>query len=415
MFELGKKISLIILLLLLVGGGFFVGFYFGENSIPEIDKVTELDNKETGKTEIVDFSAFWKAWNVINEKFVPTEDASLADTNERVWGAISGLADSLKDPYTQFFPPEDAKIFTENINGEFGGVGMEIGRRDGLLIVISPLKGTPAERAGIRPGDIIFQIDGEPSAEIGVDKAVQLIRGEVGTSVDLTLLREDMSDPIEVTIIREQIQIPTIETELVQNVFVIRLFNFGAPSSALFRDALQEFSDGGTDKLIIDLRGNPGGFLEASIDMASWFLPSGKTIVTEDFGDKKEKIAHRSRGFNVFNENLKLVVLVNGGSASASEILAGALKDHGVALVIGTKTFGKGSVQELVPITEGSSLKITIARWLTPNGVSISAGGVAPDIEVEFSPEEAERGEDPQLDKAIETLNKDDFFELLKK
>lgn len=414
MSKLKNKFFPLLLSLLLMGGAFFVGFYFGENSTPSIEKVTELNNKELGKPESVDFSAFWKAWTVINEKFVPTTDKSKsASAEEKVWGAISGLANALGDPYTQFFPPEESKIFTENISGEFGGVGMEIGRRDGLLTVISPLKGTPAENAGIKSGDIITKINGETSAELGVDKAVQLIRGEVGTSVDLTLVREEENEPIEVTVVREKIQIPTLETDEIDNVFVINLFNFSAPSAELFKNALEDFSKSGTDKLLIDLRGNPGGFLEAAIDMASWFLPSGKTVVVEDFGENKEETVHRSRGFDIFNDNLRLVILVDGGSASASEILAGALKDNNKAVIIGDKTFGKGSVQELVSIADGSSLKVTIARWLTPNGVSISENGIEPDIEVKFSPEEFEAGKDSQMEKAIDTLNREDFFNLI--
>ena len=191
-------------------------------------------------------------------------------------------------------------------------------------------------------------------------------------------------------------------------MFVIRLFNFSAVSPHLFRNSLREFINSGSDKLVLDLRGNPGGFLEAAVDMASWFLPLGKVIVREDFGNADingaEPRVHRSKGYDVFDDDLKMAVLINQGSASASEILAGALSEHGVATLVGAQTFGKGSVQELVDITGETSLKVTIARWLTPKGASISDGGVAPDVAVEFTLEDLEAGRDPQLEKAIEIV-----------
>jgi carboxyl-terminal processing protease len=185
---------------------------------------------------------------------------------------------------------------------------------------------------------------------------------------------------------------------------VLELYNFSAQSPRLFRNALRDFVASGSDKLIVDLRGNPGGFLEAAVELASWFLPPGKPVVIEDFGKQGERRVHRSRGYNVFNENLKMVILINNGSASASEIFAGALREHGRAKLVGTQTFGKGSVQELVKITPETSLKVTVARWLTPNGVSISEGGLTPDIEVKMTPEDAKKKRDPQMEKAIELL-----------
>ena len=188
------------------------------------------------------------------------------------------------------------------------------------------------------------------------------------------------------------------------DVFIIRLYNFSANSPSLFRESLREFAVSGKDKLILDLRGNPGGYLEAAVDMASWFLPAGKVIVREDFGKKAEPVVYRSKGYDVFNESLKMVILVNAGTASASEILAGALSEHGKAKLVGEKTFGKGSVQELVKVTSDSSLKITVARWLTPNGVSISKNGLKPDIEVPITKEDLENKRDVQIDKAIQLL-----------
>ncbi len=353
----------------------------------------------------VDFDPLWKSWQVLEDKFVPATTTEIATDEEKVYGAIEGLTDSFGDPYTVFLPPADAEIFEEDISGSFGGVGMEIGIRDSTVSVISPLKDTPAYRAGIQAGDKIIRIDETSTEGMTIDEAVKLIRGEVGTSVKLSLLREDTDDLVIAEVVRAIIQIPTIESEIRDDgVFVIRLFNFSAISPNLFRDALRSFILSGSHKLVLDLRGNPGGFLEVAVDMASWFLPTGKVIVTEDFGENESSRAHRSRGYDIFNDNLEMIILVNQGSASASEILAGALREHGVATIVGEQTFGKGSVQELVDITQDTSLKVTIARWLTPNGTSISDGGLTPDVEVEMTREDVEAGLDPHLDRAVEIL-----------
>ncbi|MFT5352162.1 MAG: carboxyl-terminal processing protease, partial [Candidatus Paceibacteria bacterium] len=238
-------------------------------------------------------------------------------------------------------------------------------------------------------------------------EAVSKIKGEKGTEVVITVAREGVAETIDISITRDNIKIPTVDTELRSDgVFVISLYNFNANATNDFRRALREFMLAKTDKLILDLRGNPGGFLTAAIDISSWFLPAGKIVVKEDFGGKEDEEVFRSRGYNIFNDNLKMAILVNGGSASASEIVAGALQSHGIAELIGTNTYGKGSVQELMDITEETSLKVTIARWLTPNGKSISDGGLSPDIEVEFTNEDFEAKKDPQLDAAIDYLLK---------
>jgi len=412
-----KRILISVFVLVAIGGSFFAGVYAGYEGKPEIEKVTALFGKEEMKPATVDFEAFWKAWNVINEKHVAND--SMTD-QEKVWGAIEGLAASLDDPYTVFFPPEEHKMFESDIKGEFQGVGMEIGIRDNILTVIAPLKDTPAERAGMRPGDMVIKIDDTISSDLTIDEAVRLIRGPKGEEVVLTVIREnDGTEPVEISIVRDVIKIPTAATAVLakdgsvvedsqkasdNDVFTISLYNFSAQSANIFRESLQEFVDSGKTKLILDLRGNPGGYLEAAVDMASWFLPEGKVIVRESLSDGEEGRVYRSKGYNIFNDNLEMVILVNSGSASASEILAGALSEHGIATIVGTQTFGKGSVQELISITDETSLKVTIARWLTPNGVSISKEGITPDIEVEITTEDFEDGEDPQMARAIKIL-----------
>lgn len=395
---LKTKIILTLAGLVLVAGAFNLGLDIGESRALQAAAVPETLNG-------VDFSPFWKTWSVLNERFVQASTTAATSTDqEKVWGAIQGLTDSFGDPYTVFLPPEEKEMFEDDIRGNFGGLGMEIDVRDGVLTVVAPLADTPAARAGIRAGDKVIKVDGAATLGLTTDQAVKKIRGEVGTAVKLTLSREGR-EPFELNLIREVITIPSIKTELLPNkVFVITLYNFSAPSANDFRQALREFLKAKTDKLVIDLRNNPGGYLESAVDIASWFLPQGKLVVTEDRRGHGEGKVYRSRGYDIFNDKLKLAILVNGGSASASEILAGALKEQGRAVLVGEKTFGKGSVQELVPITSDSTLKITVARWLTPNGISLSAGGLNPDVVVKLTEADVKAGRDPQLDKAVELL-----------
>ncbi len=387
---------------------FFVGVYYGYENRPAVESITALYNKEDLKPAEVDFSLFWEAWKVLDDKYVDTHVGTTTKAvtdQEKVWGAITGLASSLGDPYTVFLPPEEKEQFESDIAGNFSGVGMEIGIRDDQLTVISPLPDTPAKRAGIQAGDRIIKIDDLVTADTSVDEAVKNIRGQKGTAVTLTILREGEAKPLEITIIRDDIKIPTIETEeLESGVFWLRLYNFSAQSPNLFRNGLQEFINSKSDKLILDLRGNPGGYLDAAIYAASWFLPDDAVVVIEKRGNGDKEVLHYSRGYNIFTDKLKMVILVDQGSASASEILAGALREHGVATLIGQKTFGKGSVQELISLSDDTSIKVTTARWLTPGGHSISENGLEPDMAVELTREDFEAGRDPQLDRAVEYL-----------
>lgn len=397
--SLGKKWH-IILSIILVAGIFYAGFAIGSSKSGRV----ALE----GESQLADLSSFWKVWEILDDKFSSASTTLPKVTSkEKVYGAIEGLTASYGDPYTVFFPPVESKAFNEEISGTFGGVGMEIATQDGTLTVVAPLKGSPAERAGVKAGDKIIRI-GETSAEkLSSDEAVKLIRGEEGTKVSITFFRKGVKDPIDVDLIREKIEIPTIATKKTEEgVFVISLYNFSAVSPNAFKGALREFVESDTDKLVLDLRNNPGGYLEAALDMASWFLPAGKTVVTENFGEKSNKEPHiyRSKGYNVFNDNLKMVILVNGGSASASEILAGALSEYGKAVLLGENTFGKGSVQELVDVDDKTSLKVTVAHWFTPNGKSISNGGLKPDVEVRLTEENTKNGRDPQLEEAVKYL-----------
>ena len=349
---------------------------------------------------------FWAAYQILNQNFVVTHSSSTFPTKQKqVYGAIAGLAASFGDPYTVFFPPADAQLFKEDISGSFGGAGMEIDANSkGQVVVITPLKDSPASKAGIHPGDIIRMIGTTSANGISTSDAVKLIRGPKGTPIELTIERQGETKLLTISIVRDTIQIPIINSyKRDDGIFVIELYSFSENSADLFRTALRTFVQSGSTKLILDLRGNPGGYLEAAVDMSSYFLPVGDSIVTEDFKGKQDNVVHNSRGYNIFanNKNFKMAILVNQGSASASEIMSGALQQHGVAKLVGTRTFGKGSVQQLMDLGGGAQLKVTIARWLTPNGSSISDGGLQADIKADRTDDDLKNKRDPQTDAAV--------------
>jgi carboxyl-terminal processing protease len=366
------------LLLIIVSGAFFVGTRYG--TMQHRMRVSEADLIIENPPAEIDMTLFWRAWNTLAEKY-PFENPTL---EEKIYGAISGLTTAYEDDYTVFLPPQEAKFFTENARGSFGGVGIELGVREGLITVIAPLKDTPGARAGILAGDIIIGVNDEMLEDVpNIDDVIAKIRGEVATAITLTVFRPDTREEIVFEMIRESIKIPVIETEQDEDIFIIELSSFTEDSTRAFAQALTDFSESSAQHLIIDLRNNPGGYLNAAINIASFFLPEGKPILRESFGQDVPEIVYRSKGFATFSQSVSIAVLINGGSSSASEILAGALKDHDKATIIGTTSFGKGSVQELISLPDGSSLKITVARWLTPSGTAISGVGLEPDIAVE--------------------------------
>ena len=386
---------------------FSAGLVVGENGLSSsvVSRIPFIgDGLDATPNPNADFTDFWKAWNALETHYVITNASStLPSIEERVMGAIQGLASSYNDPYTIYFPPEEAKAFADNISGSFAGVGMEIDIRDGVLTVVAPLKGTPAETAGIKAGDQIITIDGKSTDGISTDKAVAKIRGPVGTTVKFTLIRDGKA--LDIKVVRAIIQVPETEDGLdeTSGVYHIALYEFTSNSADLFNQAFLRFKNSGSKKLVVDLRGNPGGYLDSSVDIASHFLPKGATVVTEDFGGKGENEIHISIGYNDVPLETKIVVLIDGGSASASEILAGALQDTKKATIIGTKSFGKGSVQTLIDLGDGS-LKITVARWITPDGHWIMDNGITPDIIVPFTSAAADAKKDPQMLRAVQFL-----------
>ncbi len=388
---------------LLVALFFAAGLYIGYSSQPAIAKINSVLNKEPAFASPVDFEPFWKVWNLIDEKY-PEE----VSDQEKIWGAIQGLASSVGDPYTVFMPPSESADFRDEIDGEFGGIGIEMGMKDGLVTVISPLKDTPAYNAGMQAGDIIIKIDSTTISNMTLDEVASIVKGEPGTPIKITVIRTGVDEPIEFDIKRAVISVPILESEYLkdEDVFVISLYSFTSNAPVLFQGALRDFLNTKSENLILDLRGNPGGYLDGAIDISSWFLSSSQTVLREDFGDGTKEKVYKSRGYDIFkSKDLDMVILVDEGSASASEIVAGALKENNVAILVGQKTYGKGSVQELLPVTPETSLKITVAKWLTPNGVSISEHGLTPDYTIDLTDEYYESGEDAQLLKAIELLN----------
>src|SRR3989344_1942897 len=315
--------------IVLAVAGFFTGYIAAGKSavLPIIGQEAQPPG--------VDFSPVWKAWHEIDDKFVPAAVATstLIATStekigeERVWGMIEGLAASLNDPYSFFLPPVESQQFNSDMSGSFEGVGMEIAVRDQILTIVSPLKGTPAYKAGLKSGDQILKINGTDTHGIDASAAVKLIRGPQGTNVTLTILRVGWSEPKDFKVMRDVIDVPTVTTTArPDGIFVIQVYTFTSNSPELFRGALREFVQSDDSKLILDLRGNPGGYLDAAVSMASWFLPSGAVVVTEDYAGHSSNIVHRSLGYDIFNKNLKMVILVDKGSVSASGLLADALR-----------------------------------------------------------------------------------------
>jgi len=398
------RIGIIVASVFFLAASFSAGVWYGNSRRPASERVLNVSGQNaTQQFSNVDFNLFWDVWSRLEEKFV---DKKKIDRQKMAFGAISGLVSSLKDPYTEFFPPAESQQFQEDIKGSFGGIGAEIGMKKSIVTIIAPLKGNPAEKAGLRAGDKIFKIDDTVTSDLNLEEAVRLIRGEPGTAVRLTVMRDSFDRAKEYKITREIIKVQIIDTEKKPGgIFVIKLHHFTETAAGEFRNAVQQFLDSHSQKLILDLRNDPGGYLTVATDIGSWFSGPGEIIARERYGDGKED-QYRSSGYQIL-QKVPTVVLVNEGSASASEIVAGALRDLNGTKLIGTKTFGKGSVQEVINLPQNSSMKVTIAKWLTPKGLEIDGKGLEPDIKVEIPADrELKPGEDPVMDKGMEVLQK---------
>lgn len=390
-------ISIGILVVSLVFSGYYIGYKRGLVSGTDITITGVVNAKENA-----DFNLFWEAWQTLRENHI---DADAVTNEDLLYGAIGGVAGSFDDPHTSFFPPAEAEKFEQDVAGNFGGIGAEIGlNKEGLLSIIAPLKESPAERIGLFAGDLIVKIDDEVTTDMSVDEAVSHIRGMVGTPVVLHIYREGWLQPKDIQIVRETIKVPTLDIALLDEgrVAHIQLYSFNENALPVFVKAAQEVMSSGAKGIILDMRNNPGGYLDVAVRIAGLFLDNDEVVVSEQFKDGSLEPLY-SEGSGAL-KHLPAVVLINGGSASASEILAGALRDVRGVKLVGEKSFGKGTVQELMGLSNGSSLKVTIARWVMPAGQILDEVGLEPDYVVEFTEEDIETENDPQLDKALEVL-----------
>jgi carboxyl-terminal processing protease len=405
------KVRKIIIVFLLTIGIFSGGYFLGVNGYKaSINKLTGLKVEKQippDKTN-VDFSLFWRVWDVLQQSYF---DQSKLNQGKMVYGAIQGMVASLGDPYTSFLTPPENKVIEEDLSGSFDGVGIQIGYKGTQLAVVTPLPDSPAQKAGVLPGDFIIGIKDEAkkldigTVGLSLTEAVQYIRGPKGTKVTLTLLRDGVAQPIIVDLIRTTVNVPSLILNFVGNdksIAHIQLLKFGGETDAEWQKAVDEIlKDKNATKIILDLRGNPGGYLQSAVDIAGEFVKTGSVAVIEERGDGTRHEYQTDR-IGLLT-NYPMVVLINGGSASASEILAGALRDIKKVKLIGEKSFGKGTIQEPQQLDGGTGLHITIAKWLTPGGTWVNDKGLEPDVKIE---NDVKSTEDLQLNKAIETVNK---------
>ncbi|MEK7521866.1 MAG: S41 family peptidase [Patescibacteria group bacterium] len=397
-------IYLSVLLLAFSFGWFARERYSSSGTLFKVAQKLNIDRVLPQKHKDVDFDLFWLVWDKLEADYY---DKSKINETEMVLGAIKGMVSSIGDPYTSFLPPEEQKRTQEDLSGEFEGVGIEIGFRGSRLAVIAPLEGSPADRAGIKAGDYIIGIKDEKkeveTGTVGMSliDAVESIRGKAGTNVTLILTREGEEKPLELEVTRAKIEVPsvvlTFQSTSVGEVAVLQLKRFGGNTKPEWDRAISQVQSKKPKGIVLDLRNNPGGYLPTSVDILSDFLDSGVAVIQQS-GDTKRELSVSGRPRI---PNTKMVVLVNAGSASASEIVAGALKDRNRAQIVGQKTFGKGTIQEARPVNGNSGLHITVAKWLTPNGTWVHENGLQPDLEVE---DKADTEEDEQLSKALELL-----------
>lgn len=424
-----KKKYIVFGLIFIFGSGLAVGFYLGlsdkiadkllskanasidikkeDTNVKELAQIKNVleDLKTSSKNSDIDFELYKDVWDSVKKYHIKKD--TITD-NELFYGSLQGIISAVNDPYSSFFSPEKAKQFTEEISGKFEGIGIHIGVRDDSLTVISPIKGSPADKAGILAGDKILFIDDVDTSTISIDEAVLKIRGQKGTSVKLTVFRDDGKGSKEIQVVRDTITIKTVEWEKIErpdknsgNYFYLKLSAFNETSFDELDLAVKEILKQKPNGIIFDLRNNPGGLLDLAIQTASLWVNEG-VIVTEKFSDGKIN-KNWSTGYTKFKD-IQTIVLINQGSASASEIVAGALQDHNKAVLVGEQSFGKGSVQSLFEFNNNSAAKITIAEWLTPKDRQIEKKGITPDIIVEYNFEDYKANKDPQLDYAKSLL-----------
>lgn len=362
---------------------------------------------QQGGSDKADLTMFWKVWGLLEDKYL---DPKVFDYKKMVYGAIEGMTQALGDPYTSFFPPTENTRSKEDLSGEFSGVGIQLGFVDKTLAVMSPLPDNPAIKAGIRAGDLIVHIKDEmkkvdrDTNGISLPEAVDLIRGKSGTEVKLTIYRDSMKEPKEYTLTRQTIMVPSVSLEWAgksKDVAWLKVSKFGEKTASEWDKSVKEIlAKGQNNGVILDLRNNPGGYLVRAVDLGSEFIPEGVIVIQQGRSESETfKVNHQGRLIG-----RKLVILVNRGSASASEILAGALRERAGAMLVGETTFGKGTVQEAEDLSGGAGIHITIAKWLLPSGKNIHKEGLKPDVEVKYEPKDNDPKYDNQLEKALEVV-----------
>lgn len=384
----------------LIGAALLGGIGIGFVGRGEIESQLQRGNvSQPGLPNDLDYSSVEEVYDSLRTNF----DGELS-TEDLLGGLKDGLVKASGDPYTEFLDEEESTAFEEGLSGSFTGIGAELGKDEQFIVIVAPISGFPAEEAGLQPKDVIAEIDGENAYDISISEAVQKIRGPEGTDVTLTIVRNE-TERLEITITRAEITIPSVEYEVREDgIGYLKITRFGPDTVNLVQEAVNLFRSESIDGVIVDLRGNPGGLLDTVKPIASLWIEPGKVILDQrQSGETTSTIT--ADGSTIFG-SMPTVVLIDEGSASASEILAGALKDHGKATLIGETSYGKGSVQQLIDFGDGSELKVTVARWHTPNGKNIDEEGIEPDQVVERSSEDLENDRDPQLEAAVEKLGK---------
>lgn len=392
-------ISPILILFIGVGGGWY-GTMRGWDK--QIEKFFGYEQSKPKKfPESADLSLFWTVWGILGVEYI---NESALDPQKMVYGAIKGMVDAVGDSYTVFMDPTETDEFTKNLDEELEGIGAELTVTDGKLVVVTPLKDSPAEKAGIKSGDVIYKIEDKFAADMSLFDAVKAIRGEAGTPVKLSLIREKVTDPIEVTVIRAKLDINSVERkDLGNGIIYIGISQFSNNTAEEFGKAVSDLILKEPKGLIIDVRNNGGGYLDAAVKILSYLLDKDVSVVETRQKDSAQNEVLKTSGGPKLSQ-VPLIMLVNEGSASASEIAAGAIQDNKRGIIMGTKTFGKGTVQAVEYLDDGSSIRLTIAEWFTPKGRAINHVGITPDIVVDLYDDDVKKGFDRQLDEATKYL-----------
>ncbi len=396
-----KTIAYILILIVVAGGSFFGGLKMGAKGYTYSGHDFKIVNQNQSPKD-VDYSLLWQALDALNTKYI---DKPL-DQQKLLYGAVSGLVSAAGDPYTTFFDPDQYASFQTQLSGSFEGIGAEVGLKDNHVIIVSPLDGSPAKKAGLLSGDAILKIDGQDATQFTLEQAVDKIRGKKGTTVKLQISRSGADKPLEFTITRDTINVNSVKwsTQTVNNkkIEIISISEFGDDTVDLFRQAAIDAQSKSVQGIVVDLRDDPGGYLDAAISIASYWVTPNSLVVSEQHSDGTVQ-KYNAKGNDTLHD-IPTVAITNSGTASAAEILAGALRDNGQAKLVGTKSFGKGSVQELVNLPFKTALKVTIAKWLTPKGVNLNHNGLDPDYKVDLAAGEPASSTDAQMTKALDLL-----------